>query len=211
MAWVDQAIEMVIEASRRQEKLQVEIERDMAHWDRMGKESKAPADRQMPWMQFFHPREGSCILELGCHKGANLLKWCLGGHVCHGVDPSASCIEHWDERALTGSAEVGWGQDYDGEEGWDYVVLASVLESTEDPLPLLKAVRRALRPQGEAYVTTLTCWYDGKGPNDTQARFYTVPQLWRAMGRAGLSPTRTLLWGSKPYRHVICWARRLDN
>ena len=192
------------------------MNRDMAHWDRLGKESLQSATKQMPWMKFFEPRPDSSILELGCHKGANLLMWAANGHVCHGVDPSASCIdEFWKNPPEVPinrfDAEVGWGEAYDGKGAWDYVVLASVLESVEDPLPLLKAVQRALKPDGEAYITTLSRWYNGKGPTDTQARFYTKRHLKLACKEVGLTVTRMETAGTRrePY-YIILWARRTE-
>ena len=192
--------------------------RDAAHWDRLGRESLQSATEPMPWMKFFEPRPGSAILELGCHKGANLLKWASEGHSCHGVDPAASCIaifyggkESPPDIVEGGecSAEIGPGEDFDGEHGWDHVVLASVLESVEDPVPLLEAVERSLAPDGEAYITTLSRWYDGKGPNDTQARFYTAEQLAEAVEEAGLYVVRMSDAGPprKGQYYWICWAR----
>jgi len=192
--------------------------RDAAHWDRLGRESLQSATKPMPWMKFFQPRPGSTILELGCHKGANLLKWAAAGHVCHGVDPSTACIKEYHANQVIqnqsgiycGSAEVWFGEDYDREELWDHVVLASVLESVDDPVPLLKAVQRSLKPDGEAYITTLSRWYDGKGPNDTQARFYDRMQLTAAIEEAGLYVHRLEEAGAKRKGnyYLICWARQ---
>lgn len=194
--------------------------RDAAHWDRLGKESKQPADKQMPWMKFFEPRPGSTILELGCHKGANLLKWAEDGHVCHGTDPSKFCIDIYYQNQIDqnlegnyrGSAELGFAEQYRNYgDLWDHVVLASVLESVDDPVPLLKAVQRSLKPDGEAYITTLIRWYDGKGPNDTQARFYNWDQLTDAIEKVGLYVHRMENAGPSARKgnyYIICWARQ---
>ena len=197
--------------------------RDLAHWDRCGRESLQSPTDQMPWMKFFEPRPGSTILELGCHKGANLLKWARDGHVSHGVDPSQSCIDtFYDSRdnlidedphhpGLRCHAQVDFGESFDGANAFDHVVLASVLESVDDPLPLLRAVERSLKPDGEAYITTLSRWFNGKGPTDTQARFYTKRHLKLACKEVGLTVTRMETAGTRrePY-FIILWARRKD-
>ena len=100
-----------------------------------------------------------------------------------------------------------FGENHYDQTPWDYVVLASVLEAVDDPLPLLKAVRRGLRASGEAYITTLCRWYNGKGPMDTQARFYTPAQLTRAIHQADMDVTRMLFYGNHS-EYLICWTRR---
>ena len=191
------------------------------YWDELGKISKAPEEKQMPWVRFFKPEKDKTILELGCHKGANLLEWGRNGHICHGEDPSAHCIERfianchrlwipgevdWPRNC---TARVGFAEDYklaEGAEPWDYVVMASMLESVYSPVMALKAARAALKPvTGRLYVVVLNQWFNGKGPSDTQKRCINDGLLLKLFRESGLRAGQ--MWRGGVHGHFqFAWA-----
>ena len=177
----------------------------MTDWEDVARKSTRSETVPMPWVRHFSPEAGKTILELGCHKGANLLTWANQGFRCHGQDISQTCIDIFNSNNSfpAATAETGPAEDFETDELWDYVVMASMLESVEDPLRVLQAASKALSPNGEIYIATLRKWW--RPPIRTQKRIIEAPMLRQWLKKAGLKMGNSAI-GGKQQQWLICWA-----
>jgi 2-polyprenyl-3-methyl-5-hydroxy-6-metoxy-1,4-benzoquinol methylase len=102
---------------------------------------------------------GARVLDLGCGDGAlaGVLVRRLGVRVC-GVDTEPLAIAlaraEFARRALSGDFHLAQGYDIGVDEQFDAVVCSDVLEHVQAPESMLNEIRRALRAQGVAVLTT---------------------------------------------------------
>jgi SAM-dependent methyltransferase len=109
-------------------------------------------------VSFLRRRGRGRLLDYGCNEGRNLTIYAAQGWQAEGyeINPVAA-------RA----ARAGGFPVYEGDPQrlpaarFDVVVLSNVLEHALDPRSALRAVRRALRPGGELWITTPNAgsWY----------------------------------------------------
>lgn len=106
-------------------------------------------------------RRGLRLLELGSGLGNLLVEAASRGYEVTGVEYSASSVRTANERL--GAPRVLQGSIGDvtlAAESFDVCVLADVIEHTRDPLADLRAVWRALRPNGLLFIAvpSLDSW-----------------------------------------------------
>lgn len=102
---------------------------------------------------------GKKTLDLGCGDGAlSYLLWKKGAHV-HGIDNSEIAIKYAKEKhkefntnchfAITDCSETQFDSNY-----FDCVICTDVIEHVPEPLKLLNEIKRVLKPNGYAVVST---------------------------------------------------------
>lgn len=108
------------------------------------------------FIQFFSSVDtGLEVLDIGCSEGffMGLLRE-LGFDHLYGVDLAARSIERIKAKGLQGRVANILNEQERGTLGQkDVVVLMDVLEHTEDPTAILKAISEILRPGGMLYLT----------------------------------------------------------
>ena len=161
----------------------------------------------MKWMMHFHPLPDDKILELGCHKGANLRAWAADGLECHGVDIAPSVIEQCPE----GLAEVGDIQNWISDVKYDWVVMSEVLNAALDPMAVLLTAHKALKPGGQVYITCLTEWFTGleRGQQVRTIDGNLMMDMTNAIGfEIGVMLPLQLRYKQLRYKHLCCIARK---
>lgn len=113
------------------------------------------------WMRDFHPRPCSLILELGAGTGVNLIHWAKLGHTCDGVEIAQTAVDHHHKNIKREPHHVqdrvtlaqGWAEDYEPSRLYDYVLCCEVLEHVIEPVDIMRTIVKALKEDGEAYIT----------------------------------------------------------
>ena len=176
-------------------------------WEDVARKSKQSDTKPMNWSRHFSPKSGT-ILELGAHKGANLLQWAIQGFACHGNDISQTCKDIFEENKRKLKLEncnfsVEPAEEFECDTQFDYVVLSSMLESVESPLRVLQAAAKALKPNGEIYIACLQKWW--VPPIRTQKRIVDVKTLELCCKEAKLRLGKHFTAG-KQGQFLIAWA-----
>lgn len=129
--------------------------------------------RHMP-----RPTEDGTLLDVGCGDGAFLeLARSCGWNVM-GVDPDPNAVANCRSRDL--NVRLGGIEQFDDErERFDVMTLAHVLEHAHDPIALITACRRLLKPGGQIWIET---------PNIDSLGHRRYARNWR-----GLEPPRHLV------------------
>ncbi|HEX2878926.1 MAG TPA: methyltransferase domain-containing protein [Polyangiaceae bacterium] len=92
------------------------------------------------------------LLDLGCGYGALLEEANRLGYDAQGIDLSNPLVLKARERGL--NVECKSAEDLDEVGAFDVVTMLDIIEHVSDPLALLAAARRALKPGGELVVYT---------------------------------------------------------
>lgn len=161
-----------------------------------------------PWMKHFDPRPRSRILDLGCGTGANVIHYTQLGHRVCGVDVSSAAIDaYYRLKPAEVQAPVyqGFIEEFRLEEsdpGYDYVILAEVLEHVIDPEAVVRVAKNCLKDGGEIYISA---------PNIEDEN----PRHIRAVTRRALEKLLegfTVLWwketGNRIYAQAVKMERR---
>ena len=157
------------------------------------------------WMKKFHPKACSSILELGAGMGANIIYLAKLGHTVDGVEIAQNAVDafhrklekeppHFQDRV---SLVQGWIEDFEPKRLYDYVLCCEVLEHVIDPVEILKAVKRCLKPDGEAYVTAPT-FRDEHDQRHVRVVYEATMVKWT--DEAGLMIT----WSEQTLHRVYC-------
>ena len=132
------------------------------------------------------------ILDVGCGTGANLKMLSQFGDA-QGVDVSQDAIDFCRERGLT-NVKLGAAEELPYESGnFDLVTALDVVEHLDDDVGGLREMRRVLRPGGHAliFVPTFMWLWGVQDVVSHHRRRYTLPELRRAMEKAGFEVERT--------------------
>ncbi len=100
----------------------------------------------------FHGRRGAGrLLDVGCNEGRGLSLYAQNGFEVEGLELNESAAALARQRGFrVHTAPLGQFRPL---EPFDVVVLANVLEHAWDPVAMLAAVRRLLRPGGEVWIS----------------------------------------------------------
>jgi 2-polyprenyl-3-methyl-5-hydroxy-6-metoxy-1,4-benzoquinol methylase len=111
-------------------------------------------------MNQFVPPKGGSILDLGGHKGANILHYAALGHPCDGIE-GAGIYRHAFEAAqkiepVKSRCQMHWCliEEFEPEHGFDAVICAEILAFVVDPLDVLKRIAGWLNPGGQVFLTS---------------------------------------------------------
>jgi len=129
--------------------------------------------RQLPRL----PVNGGNLLDVGCGNGDFLQKAKFCGWNVFGIDPDPEATSIGLKLGLN----VGQGgiERFDGEQNlFDVITLSHVIEHVHDPVAVLKACCRLLKPGGQLYLET---------PNVDSFGHFDYKKNWR-----GLEPPRHL-------------------
>ena len=99
------------------------------------------------------PIQGQALLDIGCGNGDFLLNAREAGWVVSGVEPDMMAVEIAQKRGLN----VVLGTiDYLALQSncFDAITLSHVIEHVHDPMKLLQAMNRLLKPDGIVYIDT---------------------------------------------------------
>ena len=175
------------------------------------------------------PAQGA-MLELGLGHGLTTDRFSrhFARHLV--LDGSRSVIEQFRAQFPDSRADVRetYFEDFDTDERFDVIVMGFVLEHVDDPLAILRAFRRFLRPGGRCFVAVPNAeslhrrlgqaagFLDdlmtlGKGDLALgHVRLYSTDTLHRALREAGYEPVRTEGIFLKPFTTAQLQALRLD-
>lgn len=110
-------------------------------------------DQILDLAEQLRPRRGS-LLDVGPNVGTCLVLARERGWEAHGVEINAEAARYCrEQRGLdvrSGTLEA----DTYGEESFDVVLMADVIEHLRDPLAILGLVKRILKPRGVVLITT---------------------------------------------------------
>jgi 2-polyprenyl-3-methyl-5-hydroxy-6-metoxy-1,4-benzoquinol methylase len=155
-----------------------------------------------------HSPRGRRVLDVGCGSGLLGVRLRELGNTVWGADSAQEiadvAAERLDRFVLVDVTDAGGVADALGDERFDSIVFADVLEHLPDPVGTLKSYRRFLQPDGRVLVSVpnVAVWnvrlgllfgrfeYTPTGTLDkTHLRFFTRANLQRALREAGLHPT----------------------
>lgn len=97
------------------------------------------------------PGRGRRLLDVGCNEGRNLALFARSGFRAEGVEPNPAAWEVTQRLGLT--ARLGNLDDLPGDDPFDVIVMANVLEHVQDPAASLAQARARLRPGGEIWIS----------------------------------------------------------
>jgi 2-polyprenyl-3-methyl-5-hydroxy-6-metoxy-1,4-benzoquinol methylase len=155
-----------------------------------------------------HSPRGQRVLDVGCGSGLLGVRLRELGNTVWGADSAEEiasvAAERLDRFVLVDVTDAERVAEALGDERFDTVVFADVLEHLPDPVGTLKSYRRFLKPGGSVLVSVpnVAVWnvrlglllgrfeYTPTGTLDkTHLRFFTKANLVRALREAGLQPT----------------------
>ena len=161
------------------------------------------------------PPEAS-LLDLGCGSGSFLLRARSAGWAVTGLDPDPQAVATARGRGL--DVQVGGIERFAGQaELFDVVTLNHVVEHLDDPLPVLQACHRLLRPSGRLWIETPNLDSFGHrrfGPNwrgleaPRHLVLFTDRSLRTILARAGFGRVEDL-GGRSPTRFTFASSRRI--
>jgi len=131
------------------------------------------------------------ILDVGCGTGANLQMLSEFG-AAEGVDVSVEALDFCRTRGLT-MVKQGAAESLPYEDAsFDLVTGLDVVEHLDDDVAGLREMRRVLRPDGRAllFVPAFMFLWGVQDDISHHRRRYTVPELKRRLGEAGLTVER---------------------
>jgi len=141
------------------------------------------------------------LLDIGCGRGDMLRAFENAGHDVHGVDISPSVAElcrPFDVSVVDVEREsLPYGADE-----FDFVFSKSVIEHMRNPLALLEAAYRVLKPGGVAAIMTPSWLHHGWGPfylDFTHVTPFTAPSLGDAMHIAGFTRVEVRYFRQLPF------------
>ena len=140
-------------------------------------------------------RHGARLLDVGCGRGAAVLRLRALGWDAEGVDPDAEAVK----AAISAGARVrmGTATNLPQSQPYDVVVLSHVLEHLHDPMEGLRAAKAVLKPAGRVVVVTsnVFSWLHARYGADWRGLdvprhlyIFTIAQLGELLDRAGLRP-----------------------
>jgi len=111
---------------------------------------------------FLPPMDGPRVLnvaDIGCGNGAQIEIWAARGHIVHGLDVDADCVEAAGERAasrgLSFDLRVGFAESLPWpDELMDICLAVEVLEHVDHWERCLDELVRILKPRGLLYLST---------------------------------------------------------
>jgi 2-polyprenyl-3-methyl-5-hydroxy-6-metoxy-1,4-benzoquinol methylase len=152
-----------------------------------------------------HAPSGARVLDVGCGSGVLGERMRARGCTVWGIDaaddvaePAGRRLDRFISADVSDRGRVG---ELLGEEPFDVIVLADVLEHLPDPIGTLRSYLRFLAPDGKVLVSVpnVAVWnvrlallfgrfeYTATGTLDrTHLRFFTLANLTRALTEAGL-------------------------
>jgi len=103
----------------------------------------------------FDRSRGRSVLEVGCGRGVDVVRFARGGADVTGVDLAESAIDlaraNFEQQGLTGTFHVADGEHLPfPDNSFDLVYAHGVVQYTADPRRLVDECRRVLKPGGEA-------------------------------------------------------------
>ncbi len=124
---------------------------------------------------------GTAVLDVGCAEGLLVRKLSELGYDAHGIEPSAPMVRYAREDLGLSMVQVGeYAADSYPDSRFDLVTACHVIEHVEDPLALIHAAHRHLKPGGYLAVSTPCA--------DAALRYYEAagehPDLAEVFGRA---------------------------
>ena len=131
------------------------------------------------------------ILDVGCGTGANLQMLSEFG-AAEGVDVSTEALDFCRARGLS-KVKQGAAESLPYEDAsFDLVTGLDVVEHLDDDVAGLREMRRVLRPDGRAllFVPAFMFLWGVQDDISHHRRRYTVPELKRRLGEAGLTVER---------------------
>jgi SAM-dependent methyltransferase len=152
-----------------------------------------------------HP--GARVLDLGFGEGYGAPLLQAAGAQYRGLEVDPEMVEH-------AAAEYGAEVDvYDGtsiptpDGAFDLVVAFQVIAYFEDPQPWLREIRRVLKPEGTALITTPNCVWrldDGQRPwNRHHAREYTADAFREVLGASFSAVSVYGVFADEPIASVV--------
>jgi len=124
------------------------------------------------------PAGGGVLLDVGCGNCAFLEVAKSSGWCVFGVDPDEKAIAHGLNHGI--NVKHGGIEQFDGKESlFDVITINHVIEHVHDPMALLNACYRLLKPSGQLWLET---------PNVDSFGHYDYMENWR-----GLEPPRHLV------------------
>jgi SAM-dependent methyltransferase len=100
----------------------------------------------------FHGRRGTGrLLDVGCNEGRGLSLYAANGFQVEGLELNEAAAALARQRGFT--VHTAALDRLQPAAPYDVVVLANVLEHAWDPVAMLAAVRRVLRPQGQVWLS----------------------------------------------------------
>jgi SAM-dependent methyltransferase len=99
-------------------------------------------------------RTGLRLLDVGCGHGDLLARARARHYDVHGTDVSADAVRRVEARLGRGTATQGDPEALPPAAVFDVCVLSDVIEHARDPVLMLRAVSRILRPGGTLFIST---------------------------------------------------------
>ena len=133
-----------------------------------------------PWIKTGMLTNSSNILDVGCGSGELLLKMYNDGFLrLTGLDPFIKEDIHYNCGITIHKKTLDQLTDK-----YDLIMMHHAFEHMDEPLQIIKNIRRLLNPKGIALIRI-------------PVRLLRMAQVWRGLGTAGCSPSYFLTYGKK--------------